>query len=293
MEDSFFYKLLIYSSLDDNHTYCIRCYTCAQRGNYMNYDVNYIKEVLYHAGEYIMGQLRDDSIYSKGKDDYVTEIDLIVQDQIKTCLMDKYPDVQFMSEEQINEVDFSQPCWVLDPIDGTTNLIHDYHCSVISLALLENGEPTIGLIYNPYMRELFYGVKGQGAYLNEHPIHVSHQENLSSSLVAVGTSPYYKNDEMLDKNFHTIKEVMKRCSDIRRSGSCVLDIAWTACGRVEAYLERRVKLWDYAAGKVILEEAGGILCDYRGHPIKNQLITNLVVGKENVVHDLISQCINK
>ena len=62
--------------------------------------------------------------------------------------MDKYPDVQFMSEEQINEVDFSQPCWVLDPIDGTTNLIHDYHCSVISLALLENGEPTIGLIYN-------------------------------------------------------------------------------------------------------------------------------------------------
>ena len=69
----------------------------------MNYDVNYIKEVLYHAGEYIMGQLRDDSIYSKGKDDYVTEIDLIVQDQIKTCLMDKYPDVQFMSEEQINE----------------------------------------------------------------------------------------------------------------------------------------------------------------------------------------------
>lgn len=71
----------------------------------MNYDVNYLKEVLYHAGEYIMGQLRDDSIYSKGKDDYVTEIDLIVQDQIKTCLMDKYPDVQFMSEEQINEVD--------------------------------------------------------------------------------------------------------------------------------------------------------------------------------------------
>lgn len=87
------------------------------------------------------------------------------------------------------------------------------------------------------MRELFYGVKGQGAYLNEHPIHVSHQENLSSSLVAVGTSPYYKNDEMLDKNFHTIKEVMKRCSDIRRSGSCALDIAWTACGRVEAYLD--------------------------------------------------------
>ena len=236
----------------------------------MNYDVNYLKEVLYHAGECFMGQLRDDQIYSKGKDDYVTEIDLIVQDQIKTCLMDKYPDVQFMSEEQINEVDFSQPCWVLDPIDGTTNLIHDYHCSVISLALLENGEPTIGLIYNPYMRELFYGVKGQGAYLNEHPIHVSHQENLSSSLVAVGTSPYYKNDEMLDKNFHTIKEVMKRCSDIRRSGSCALDIAWTACGRVEAYLERRVKLWDYAAGKVILEEAGGILCDYRRKPINHK-----------------------
>lgn len=112
----------------------------------MNYYVNYLKEVLYHAGEYLMGQLRDDSIYSKGKDDYVTEIDLIVQDQIKTCLMDKYPNVQFMSEEEINEVDLNEPCWVLDPVDGTTNLIHDYHCSVISLALLENGEPIIGLI---------------------------------------------------------------------------------------------------------------------------------------------------
>lgn len=76
----FFYKQLRYSLFDDNHTYYLRCYTFAQRGNYMNYDVNYLKEVLYHAGEYIMGQLRDDSIYSKGKDDYVTEIDLIVQD---------------------------------------------------------------------------------------------------------------------------------------------------------------------------------------------------------------------
>ena len=98
----------------------------------MNYDVNYLKEVLYHAGECFMGQLRDDSIYSKGKDDYVTEIDLIVQDQIKTCLMDKYPDVQFMSEEQINEVNFSQPCWILEPISRTTNHIHEYHCIIIS-----------------------------------------------------------------------------------------------------------------------------------------------------------------
>lgn len=249
--------------------------------------------MLNDAGDYFMGQLQDNQIYSKGKDDYVTEVDLIVQDKIKTSLMEEYPYVQFISDDEVHEIDLEKPCWVLDPVDGTTNLIHNYHCSVISLALLENGEPIIGLIYNPYMNELFYGVKGQGAYLNNHSIHVSAQEDLSLSLVSVGTSPYYKDQEMLDKNFHTIKEVMKQCSDIRRSGSAALDIAWTACGRVEAYLERKVKLWDYAAGKVILEEAGGVLCDYRGQPIKHQLLTNLIVGKDKIVHDIITKCINK
>lgn len=259
----------------------------------MNYDIDYLKKVLYDAGDYFMGQLQDNQVYSKGKDDYVTEVDLIVQDKIKTSLMDKYPHVQFISDDEVHEIDLEKPCWVLDPVDGTTNLIHGYHCSVISLALLEEGEPIIGLIYNPYMNELFYGVKGKGAYLNDHSIHVSSQEDLSLSLVSVGTSPYYKDQEMLDKNFHIIKEVMKQCSDIRRSGSAALDIAWTACGRVEAYLERKVKLWDYAAGKVILEEAGGVLCDYRGQPIKHQLLTNLIVGKDKIVHDIISKCINK
>lgn len=259
----------------------------------MNYDIDFLKQVLYDAGHYFMEQLQDNQIYSIGKDDYVTEVDLIVQDKIKTSLMEKYPHVQFISDDEVHEVDLEKPCWILDPVDGTTNLIHNYHCSVISLALLENGESVLGLIYNPYMKELFYGIKGKGAYLNDHRIHVSQQEDLSLSLISVGTSPYYKDDETLDKNFHIIKEVMKQCSDIRRSGSAALDIAWTACGRVEAYLERKVKLWDYAAGKVILEEAGGVLCDYRGQSIKHPFLTNLVAGKKSIVHDIIFKCINK
>ena len=259
----------------------------------MNYDIDYLKKVLYDAGDYFMGQLQDNQVYSKGKDDYVTEVDLVVQDKIKTSLMAMYPHVQFISDDEVHEVDLEKPCWVLDPVDGTTNLIHDYHCSVISLALLEKGEPIIGLIYNPYMNELFYGVKGQGAYLNNHPIHVSSQENLSLSLVSVGTSPYYKDEETVSGNFNIMKEVLMRCTDIRRSGSATLDMVNTACGRVEAYLERNVKLWDYAAARLIVEEAGGIVCDYDGYPVTHEMNVDLITGSKEIVDILIHKCINE
>lgn len=192
----------------------------------------------------------------KGAADYVTRVDMGVQEYLRPRLAELYPEIQFMSEEKDNSlVDMSGKVWILDPIDGTTNLIHDYRMSAVSLGLAENGTPVLGVVYNPFTGELFHAKKGDGAFLNGEPIHVSDAETLSSSLISVGTSPYYK--DMADETFDTIKKVFAASEDIRRCGSAAMDLCYCACGRIDGYFERRLKPWDYAAGTVILREAGG------------------------------------
>lgn len=256
-------------------------------------NIEEIKKIVKEAGQYILLH-RNEKIITKGKDDYVTEIDLYVQNKIKDSLYKLYPDVQFIGEEnQLHTADFNKKCWVLDPIDGTTNYIHDYKNSVVSLALLDKGKTILGIVYNPYLDELFEAQYQQGALLNGEPIHVSDEKDLSKGLIAVGTSPYYKDEETVTDNFNIMKEVLMKCTDIRRSGSATLDIVNTACGRVEAYLERNVKLWDYAAARLIVEEAGGIVCDYDGYPVSHEMNVDLITGNKEIVDILLHQCINE
>ena len=228
-------------------------------------------------------------IYAKGKDDFVTEVDLAVQEYICNKLNSLYPEISFMGEESNQQVlDYSKKCWVLDPIDGTTNFIHGFRHSAISLALLDKGHPILGIIYNPYSDEMFSAIKGQGAFINNQPIHVSIHETVENSLIAIGTSPYYKDEETINDNIRIFKALFKDAIDIRRSGSAALDLAYVACGRVNAYLEKNVKLWDYAAGKVLIEEAGGIICDYQGTTIENELETHVVCGNPSIVKNIVN-----
>lgn len=199
----------------------------------------------------------------KGLADFVTKVDTGIQEFLRRRLAEMYPDIQFMSEEKNNsEINFSGRVWILDPIDGTTNLIHDYRMSAVSLALADNGEPVMGIVYNPFTEELFTAQKGRGAFLNGEPIHVTDTDTLAGALVNVGTSPYYK--DMADANFEIIKSFFVKCEDIRRSGSAALDLCYIACGRTDGYFERRLKPWDHAAGTVILREAGGCVTDMAG-----------------------------
>lgn len=147
--------------------------------------------------------------------------------------------------------------WILDPIDGTTNYIYDYNHSAISLALRIGTEIAFGAIYNPFTEELFSTVQGEGAPLNDLPIHVNKVDRLDSALVAIGTSSYYK--EIASEIFRKIEKVSVHALDIRRTGSAALDLAYVACGRQEAYFEYKLKPWDYAAGNFIVREAGGIV----------------------------------
>ena len=217
----------------------------------------------------------------KGVADYVTEVDFAVQQFIRGRLEKLYPEVQFLSEEKSNEeIDKNGLVWVLDPVDGTTNLIHDYRASVISLALMQEGSVVLGMIYNPYTDELFSAQKGKGSYCNGQKIEVSGAETIEKSLIAIGTSPYYK--EMAEENFKVFQAVFKDCQDIRRSGSAALDLAYVACGRIEAYFERNLKIWDYAAGMLLVREAGGQVTDYRGNDADTEMISNITAANPKI-----------
>lgn len=206
-------------------------------------------------------------IIVKGKQDFVTRVDTAVQQYLQKALAERYPEIQFMGEENCSrEYDPDKPVWILDPVDGTTNLIYDYQMSAVSLGLVEHGEAVLGVVYNPYTDEMFSAQKGKGAFLNGRPIHVSDADKLEDSLTAVGTTPY--NKENADEVFALLKQVFICCKDIRRCGAASLDLCYVACGRNDAFLERDLKPWDYAAGAAIITEAGGELCDWTGAPIR-------------------------
>ena len=244
---------------------------------------------------------REDSqhITVKGDSNFVTEVDTNIEKAMKERLSNLYPEIQFMGEESDNQdIDFSHPLWILDPVDGTSNLIHDFHNSSMSLALAVDRQVVFGVIYHYSTKEYFYAKKGEGAYirqvssspttkLNEAlntpptPLHVSNTTELSRSLVSFGTSPYDK-ATLGEKNCETLKQIFFLCEDIRRIGSAAIELAYVAAGRVDIYLERNLKPWDYAAAIIIIEEAGGIITDYRGQAIDISKPCDILAGNKTV-----------
>lgn len=197
-----------------------------------------------------------------GKANFVTEYDCMVQRIAQEKLEKILPEADFLGEEEESKVDETKEyIFVVDPIDGTTNFIKDYHMSCISIGLIKNGERYLGVVYNPYLDELFYAIKGQGAFLNGKQIHVSNEE-LSNGIVLFGSSPY--NTELAKASFDLVYDYFTKALDIRRSGSAALDLCSVAAGRAELYFEMILSPWDFAAGALIVEEAGGIVTTLDG-----------------------------
>ncbi|GAA0249843.1 inositol monophosphatase family protein [Faecalicatena contorta] len=222
-----------------------------------------MEKITRNAGKMLQNREESAKIHRKGDVDYVTEVDFHVQNVICEQLSERFPSIQFMGEEKDNSgLDFDGIVWILDPVDGTANLIHDTRMSAISLGLVKNREVLAGVIYQPYTDELFSAAKGKGAFLNGTQIHVSGVERLKGGLVAIGTSPYYH--EYAEWVFEVSKNVFLSCQDIRRSGSAAMDLAYIAAGRMEGLFERVLQPWDFAAGKILIEEAGGKMTDLYG-----------------------------
>lgn len=213
--------------------------------------------------------------------DFVTAVDTGVSDFMKKELKKAFPSVDFMTEEEREHV-FSDKIFILDPIDGTTNLVYDYKMSAISLAYVERGEVRMGVVYNPFSEELFFAVRGKGAHLYDARRGIDElmrigadnyeggrlsvgERTLKRSLIEFGAGSSYKSEA--EENFSRGKRVFERCLDIRRTCSTAIALCYMAAGRLDGYFEKVIKPWDYAAGILILGEAGGRSSDWDGNPL--------------------------
>lgn len=218
-----------------------------------------------------------------GHANFVTAYDKRVQDFLYERLSTVIPEAVFIGEEEEKHKKLPEGyAFIIDPIDGTTNFMMGYNCSCISIALLKGGEPVIGVIYNPYANEVFTAIKGQGAYLNDEPIHVR-DEKIQNSIVVVGTAPYY--EDMFEISFEKIYKVFKHCIDIRRSGSAAIDLCNVASGRVGLYFEQSLCPWDYAAGFLLVKEAGGEFVHIDGSQVQFEERRGAVAGSKKAVEE--------
>lgn len=229
--------------------------------------VHEIENIVRESAKIITGARRSEDMVDQkaGRANFVTTYDKAVQESLRSRLLTLVPGAVFVGEEDDVYASICRgDAFIVDPIDGTTNFIKDYHVSAISVAMTRDGEPYIGVIYNPYLDELFSACRGQGAWLNGRPIHVS-GEALSNGIVLFGSCPYYP--ELSRRSFEMLYDYFERSLDVRRSGSAALDLCSIAAGRAELYFELKLSPWDYAAGALIVEEAGGRVTRVEGGPI--------------------------
>ena len=184
-------------------------------------------------------------VEEKDRNDYVTATDMASEELIVSMLTAEFPDIPVMAEEGGGEVG-EKMFWVIDPLDGTTNFIHGYPQVGVSVALIEDRNPIVGLAYDPLRDELFEAARGGGAFLNGRPISVSSEKNLEKCLL--GTGFPFRTYEYLDPYIDTFRDLFLRCRGVRRAGAAVLDLAHLAAGRLNGFWELYLKPWDMAAG---------------------------------------------
>lgn len=226
-------------------------------------------------------------VRSKGDADFVTAVDLGISNYLKMELGRLYPDIAFFSEEE--ESEFRDPTWILDPIDGTTNLVYGYNMSSVSLALYRDGRVEYGVVFNPFSGECFTAVRNRGAFLNGKPLQVS-RRGFKQSIIEFGAGVTYKEDA--DRNFLLAREIFKRCLDLRRICSSALTLCFVAAGRIDGYFETVLKPWDYAAASLILAEAGGTTSDYAGNPLPFTH-PGTIIATNGKIHDELRTLINQ
>lgn len=250
-------------------------------------DYSKVEAIVKNAKKFVMDKELRDSIKKKSEFDFVTQVDLMISTYIKEELFKIAPEIGFMSEEE-DCSELKSKRWILDPIDGTTNLVFDYQMSSISLALLDNGKIQYGIVYNPYNDDVFTSIRGEGAYLNGNRIHCEDRD-LSSCLVEFGAGVTRKNEST--EIFTIANEIFKTVLDLRRICSSALAIAYIAAGRMNGYFEKKIKPWDYAAASLILEEAGGKMCDWNGADIQFDVPGGIICGSPKVFKYLKSKII--
>ena len=230
-----------------------------------------------------MNRLDSLEVVEKQRHDYVSEVDRLAEAEIIRELKRAFPRDALLAEES-GASGNSRNVWVIDPLDGTHNYLRGFPHFCVSIGLLENGEPTLGVIYDPLRDDLFTADKGNGAYLNERRIRVGKRNGLGGALLATGFP--YRQRRHLDAQFGMTRALLAEAEDIRRTGSAALDLAYVAAGRFDGYFETGLLPWDMAAGCLLVREAGGRYCDFSGRdglPASG----NVIAGNVAVVDAMI------
>lgn len=247
---------------------------------------NLVKEV----GEFQLTEINNvshDKVETKDLNSLVSYVDQQSEKMIVAKLQELIPESGFITEEGVIENSEKTYTWIIDPLDGTTNYLHKIPHYCISIALRHNNDIIIGMVHDPSMHECFYAIKGEGAFLNGRKLILDSKNNLSEALIVTGFP--YKNDYNVEAKFNILKYWLMNTRGIRRLGSAALDLVYVASGRLDAYYEGTLNIWDLAAGALIAEEAGAKVCDLDGsnNHLKSCNILAVNEGLFNQVFDVV------
>jgi myo-inositol-1(or 4)-monophosphatase len=235
------------------------------------------------AGKILMenlGKLSRSDIDAKGANDFVTRVDRESERSIIDILKNHTPDFDILTEETPPEDSHARCRWIIDPLDGTTNYIHGFPCFAVSIALEEERRMVLGVVLDPLREELFVTEKGKGALLNGCSITVTKRKELGECFLATGFP--FREHTRIDPYLSVFREMFLRTSGVRRAGSAVLDLAYTACGRFDGFWEMGLSPWDVAAGSLLIQEAGGSVTDWDGGD--DYLFGRTIVGSNGLIH---------
>lgn len=233
----------------------------------MNYELlcNKVISIVRLTGNFIRKeamQFDANKIEYKGLNDMVSYVDKTAEQKLVQNLERLIPEAGFLTEEKTINREGKTYKWIIDPLDGTTNFIHGLPTYAISVALYEDENAVLGVVYELNRGEMFYSFKGGSAFLNKKEIQVSVNPDLKSSLLATGF-PYYEFDKQ-PQYLQLLAEMMQKSHGLRRMGSAATDLIYVACGRFDAYFEYNLQPWDFAGGCFIVQQAGGEVKDFSG-----------------------------
>ncbi len=247
------------------------------------------EEAARQAGSFLLEQLNAKrEIYYKGEGhkDPFSKADLGAEKIVLDTISSAFPEHSFLSEEGGGNENTSDYMWVVDPLDGTINYNHHYMHFAVSISLLHREDIIVGVIYNPCVDEMFSAVKGGGAYLNKEKMRVSAVSVLEESLIATAF-PYDRKSEEFRKSERNFIRLLRDSQATRRAGSAALDLFNVACGRYDGFCVVGNKLWDCAAGIILVTEAGGKTTDFRGNPVSTSGDNNEVLATNGRIHDIL------
>ncbi|MCU7844629.1 MAG: inositol monophosphatase [Candidatus Thiodiazotropha sp. (ex Monitilora ramsayi)] len=201
------------------------------------------------------------TVADKGKNDFVSEVDRNAEAAIIAVLREKYPHHAILAEES-GAHDGNEYQWIIDPLDGTTNFLHGLPQFAVSIALKIKGRLEIGVIYDPIREEMFTASRGEGALVNDRKIRVSNRKSLDGALL--GTGLPYRDFRFMDNYMGMLKDLIQDTAGVRRPGSAALDFAYVAAGITDGFWELGLSEWDFAAGALLVREAGGLVTDIGG-----------------------------